>query len=172
MSLMHKIYIAIGFFSLSIFVAAIILGTDIRVERRIEVMGPDEPVYYMIVRGEPLEFIEKELNKRPRIVNESYIMDKTLLAYASESGRENVVKLLIDKGADPNGIGQPSEYTPLMSAVFSGKEQIAIILIEHGADPDLKSGGFGSSPREMAESLGNQQMLTILSNKEKRRLQP
>jgi len=97
------------------------------------------------------------------VVHDSYIIDRTLLGHAAKKGREDVVRLLLEMGADPNGRGRPGEYTPLMSAVFRGDEEIAAILIEHGADPDLGGGLIGRSPRQMAEEKGNQRMLSILA---------
>lgn len=81
------------------------------------------------------------------------------------SSRCNAVRLLLDKGADPDGLGRPGEHTPLMMAVTNNQEGTARILIEHGADPDLKA-GFGFSPRQLAE--GNERMVSILASGENR----
>lgn len=144
-------------------IAVLILGTEIRIERRLEVMGPDEPVYYMIVRGESLVTIERELQKNPQLIDDSFVLNKTLLAHAVGKGRGDVVRLLLAMGADPNGKGRPGEYTPLITAVSREQGTMVRILIEHGADPDLSGVGFGASPRELAEFMGNQRILSILA---------
>lgn len=147
--------------ALATVVVALILGAEIRIERQMEVVGPDEPVYYMIVRNEPLAAIQRELQKNPRVVRNSFIINGTLLAHAAGEGREDVVRLLLEMGADPNGRGRAGEYTPLMTAVGQGQEATAAILVEHGADPDLK-GGLGSSPRQLAEHKDHHRMLAVL----------
>jgi tetratricopeptide (TPR) repeat protein len=55
------------------------------------------------------------------------------LAYAAAQGKIEIVRLLLDQGADPNARGE-SGRTPLHRAAESGQPEIARLLIEHGAD--------------------------------------
>ena len=133
------------------------------------IVGPDgqivfvsHRVYHMIWGGRPVEAIKRELEENPRLIHDSFLMNKTLLAYAAGERRDDVVRLLLEMGADPNGRGEPGEYTPLMTAVEREQETAARILVEHGADPDLEGAG-GSSPRQLAASAGNERMLSILA---------
>lgn len=64
----------------------------------------------------------------------------TPLTLATFEGRVNVVRLLLDAGADPD---YPAEngWTPLIAASNDGRTRIVEILLEAGADPnkaDLK----------------------------------
>ena len=67
----------------------------------------------------------------------------TPLLIASDKGCNEVVKLLLDHGADPNlrrGLNrfEDSKYTPLMVSLNSQHFSTALLLLERGADPFLK----------------------------------
>jgi hypothetical protein len=57
---------------------------------------------------------------------------KTPLCTACENGQFEIVKLLIEKGADLNQFCSDRE-TPLFKSVFNGHEEIALYLIDKGA---------------------------------------
>lgn len=78
-------------------------------------------------------------------------MGYTLLHYAVASGKEPVVRLLLDCGADVNGVSPTSaaaassrqpQKSPLMIALEVGNADICALLLERGANPLLldKSG--------------------------------
>ncbi|KAG5929084.1 hypothetical protein E4U42_007234 [Claviceps africana] len=60
------------------------------------------------------------------------------LIYASCFGHENVVKVLIDAGADVNKQDQ-NQWTALMWAMTNRQKGIAKILLDHGASSDQKT---------------------------------
>jgi len=71
----------------------------------------------------------------------------TPLSWAAGYGRLDVVKVLIEKGADVNDNGRDG-WTPLMSAVKKGHSQVAELLIEKGASVEIALSGlerYGSS---------------------------
>lgn len=59
------------------------------------------------------------------------------------------VRVLLEKGADPNAVGDMGE-TPLHIAVSVGNEELIGLLLEYGADPDVTC-EFGDTPKERAE---------------------
>lgn len=59
------------------------------------------------------------------------------LHWPSFNGRCDVVKLLLDYGADPNSINREQE-TPLHSACYGNRIEIAKLLIEYGANVNAK----------------------------------
>jgi len=68
--------------------------------------------------------------------------DQTALYMASSHGYTDVVRALIDRGADLNAICQGDyglddmKWTPLHVAIFKGTPSIARTLLEHGANPN------------------------------------
>jgi ankyrin repeat protein len=64
---------------------------------------------------------------------------KTALMKAAEAGHEDMVVLLLIKGANVNLKGGLSKKTALMRAAKRGHYEIMKILLEHGADPTLES---------------------------------
>ena len=58
--------------------------------------------------------------------------------WAARNGHTQVVRMLIEKGADPN-IQDIIGWTALMKAAHKGNVEIAQILINNGADLNLKN---------------------------------
>ncbi|KAH8895767.1 ankyrin, partial [Thozetella sp. PMI_491] len=52
---------------------------------------------------------------------------------------EGIVKLLLDKGADPNSLNSWGHSTPLLRAVEMRHKVIVKLLLDKGADPNLES---------------------------------
>jgi len=80
----------------------------------------------------------------------------TVVSYGFSFEAREVAKLMIEAGADVNGVS-PDGIVPLRSAVLFKNEEMAKLLLEAGADPLLKPkysqiGDFSSS-LETAESL-------------------
>ena len=72
-------------------------------------------------------------------VNEQNVPTKrTALMIAILSGEEEVVKVLLENGADPN-IVDKNLYSPLMVAALNGNYEQVKLLLEHGAKKDLKN---------------------------------
>jgi ankyrin repeat protein len=64
---------------------------------------------------------------------ERYIPYRTNLMIAAEEGNENLAKLLVEYGADVNGIDADG-HTALMEAANGGHLNVVKFLIEHGAN--------------------------------------
>lgn len=57
------------------------------------------------------------------------------LRYACVSGCSDVVRLLLSKGADPNGVDPKYHFFPLGNAVEKGHIEVVRVLLDAGADP-------------------------------------
>ena len=58
----------------------------------------------------------------------------TLLMLAAYNGHASLVKELLAKGADANGVNDQGQ-SPLAGAVFKGHDEVVRVLVEGGADP-------------------------------------
>jgi len=65
----------------------------------------------------------------------------TPLWLALRCGEDDVVKLILDKGADVNMRAGPSGFTPLMGAVEVGRPALVKLLVERGADVNVSKDG-------------------------------
>jgi len=65
-------------------------------------------------------------------------LGRTPLIWAAASGNETVVRLLLDRGADPNS-GTKEGFTPLFYAAAYGHVAVVRILIEGGASVDFEN---------------------------------
>ncbi|XP_066303591.1 IQ motif and ankyrin repeat domain-containing protein 1-like [Branchiostoma lanceolatum] len=74
--------------------------------------------------------------------------NNTPLSEAAGGGQATTIKLLIEKGADPNTIGQ-FQRTPLYRAAFGGHLAAIEMLLQYGADPRLFASD-GATPEQVA----------------------
>jgi ankyrin repeat protein len=82
----------------------------------------------------------------PRTNNVNTVcMKMTPLHYAIMHGRADIVKALLEKGADVNAVGGDFDSTPLLLAIMSGLNdkcpdpEIVKLLLEYGADANIKN---------------------------------
>lgn len=97
------------------------------------------------------------------------------LMFACEAGHEDVVRLLLEKGADAK-IAEPGQsLTPLMAACSGAgfvnpdsKEEralsIAELLVQHGANVDAVGKG-GQTAGKFASDAGHQKVVQFLADK-------
>ena len=110
----------------------------------------------------PTEFSLVEVRKRISKLNEKSVnkedkQGSTLLKQAIRHGDEEIVKLLLEKGADIHKKGNFG-WTPLHSAVEFGNVEAVKLLLEKGAKTDITD-GLGYTPLEMAqEKLSRKQI--------------
>jgi ankyrin repeat protein len=67
----------------------------------------------------------------------------TPLHLATETNNAALVKLLLERGADPNPTTRDQAWTPLHLTTFPSpdRSEIARLLLEHGGDPTLRDAG-------------------------------
>jgi ankyrin repeat protein len=84
---------------------------------------------------------------------------KTALIVAVERNDVEMVRLLLDSGADPDLLA--GGYTPLGRAAFLGYDHVAALLLKYGADPDFKSKD-GNTPLTAAASMNRLEVIRVL----------
>jgi ankyrin repeat protein len=83
------------------------------------------------------------------------------LQIAANKGQLEVVKVLVDKGADMNYRHPLTKMTALQLAAFDGYENVVSYLASKGADINLKLKGNVSIVRAMRD-MGNKKMESLL----------
>lgn len=74
----------------------------------------------------------------------------TALMRAAYHGRVQMVRMLLEHGADPN-LMRNDKFTALSIAAFFGHTEIVDMLVQHGANTDAST-RFGTSPRMWARA--------------------
>lgn len=88
----------------------------------------------MIRADKDISNVIKTLDEYPTEIN---LIDGTPLNHAINRGRDEIVKYLVERGANVNALYE-GHYSPLMSAVGSNNIEIIKLLIEKGANVNLK----------------------------------
>jgi Ankyrin repeats (3 copies) len=91
------------------------------------------------------------------------------LALASQFGRVEIVRALLDAGEDPdryNPVESHSHSTPMHQAAFAGHYGVVRILVERGARVDRKDILWQGTPADWAEHAGNVELEAYLRGKE------
>ena len=97
-------------------------------------------------------------------INAQNFNGSTPLHFASRNGHEQVVRVLLDKGADANAMFKDDGWTPLHFASQNGYEQVVRMLLDKGADVNAKDIG-GWAPLHNASEYGYEQVVRVLLDK-------
>jgi hypothetical protein len=97
---------------------------------------------------------------------QGYFFEYTALMAAAGNGHTELVKLLIDKGADMNAIwpGWSNGVTALMIAAYNGHTEVVKLLLDKGADVDVKN-PYGMTALIYAAIHGHTEIARLLMNK-------
>ena len=119
-------------------------GNTVRLEQQLQSRGDDgilkRVLNYAIVNNRPdtVRMLLKHMNLSDLDNSE----EETPLRLASRCGSGEIVRLLIQNGADVNGHGRgDNDNTPLSEALSNQRFDAAAILVENGAD--VNTYGFG-----------------------------
>lgn len=94
-------------------------------------------------------------------VNCNDAINRPSLLYACSSDHLDIIKLLLDKGANPNLAEKPTGYTSIHVAAFAKNIAVAELLLTHGADPNIK-GQDGQTALMIATLKQDQPMIELL----------
>ncbi|KAJ5169200.1 uncharacterized protein N7482_004794 [Penicillium canariense] len=93
------------------------------------------------------------------------ISGRAPLHYAAEIGHIEIVKLLLDKGADPNINEVHSGRTPLYYAAEKGYNEVVKLLLDKGANPNTNEVRDGRTPLHCAVGKGYNEVVKLLLDK-------
>lgn len=96
-----------------------------------------------IDRNTPVNVSELLVEKSGNADAQDESLQRTALHYAAESGNSDMVKTLLERGANPN-IGDSKAQVALHCAASSGFDGIVRLLLEHAGIPSSGSDGKGA----------------------------
>ena len=108
-------------------------------------------IHAALYKGE-LSIAQLLITSRDADVNLRDDEDSTPLHIASQSGRPELVKLLLDHNADVNAM-KSGHSPPLFAALLSGNTEVVQLLMDHGADLNVQD-DKGSTALHIASSNG------------------
>lgn len=92
--------------------------------------------------------------------SQSEIEGVSVLSHAVGGGNLQIVRLLLDKGATPDGFPREAQ-SPLHWAVSTGKPEVARLLLEKGANPHVRDDA-GHDVLEMAIRYDKPELVELL----------
>lgn len=95
------------------------------------------------------------------------------LAWASQFGHVDIVRLLLDLGEDPNRFnpqGAHSHSTPLHQAALAGHRDVVELLVERGGRLDIRDIHYQGTAAEWADYAGQTELAAYLRAHEGRRV--
>ena len=99
-------------------------------------------------------------NRTANIVNAADSQNRTSLSIAAEYGHIELVKLLLDQGAEVNA--QDRSYgNALQAASYRGYEKIVKLLLDQGAEVNAQGGMYGNA-LQAASYGGHEQIIKLL----------
>ena len=118
-----------------------------------------EKAITLLLRGRPLEEIQKAVAESGKSVDGIPWLDGSLLYWAALDTRMDVAEWLLAKGVNPTGTNPSMQ--PLAAAIAEQDLPMVKFLVKSAADPDLWPKG-GISPRELAYEIRNREILAAL----------
>jgi ankyrin repeat protein len=124
-------------------------------------MSIEDKIGFAIMHGSTTDKIENLIKSSPSLVNGKFLNEPFILL-AAQSGRIDVVRLLIEHGADVNAKGMGG-FTALHVAAGKGYRDIVELLLLNGADVNAKTRDL-STPLHMAVEGGADVVETLLEH--------
>jgi hypothetical protein len=90
---------------------------------------------------------------------------RTLLSFAAGEGHDDIVRLLLEKGAEIEVKDGKYGYTPLLWAAGNGHEAVVKLLLEKGAEIEAKDGSYGYTPLLWAARNEHEAVIKLLLDK-------
>lgn len=108
-----------------------------------------------------VEAVQQIVQNDPQVLNPKDEFEFSPLALASEKGKTDIVKFMLDKGAD---VKLPGNSQSLLNAAMNGHTEIARMLIEKGMDVNQKFEN-GWTLLHHATQKGKMEVITLLLEK-------
>lgn len=127
--------------------------------RYTKIETPKSPLHLAVYSGD-LESAKLILQSDPNAANLQDENGLTPLHIASRGDAINIVKLLLEAGADPKA-KDPRKNTPLHSACYFGNIKTAGLLVKANAELNAQN-EYGVTPLHMATRMGQSEVVDLL----------
>lgn len=107
-----------------------------------------------------IDAIKAFLDENPEQISIRDDNGRSMISWAAQQGYINMIKLLIEKGADINSCDERSKETPLHNAIGQDNIEAAIYLIDNGADLKVRD----IDGRTLLHDLANKKALGFWEN--------
>jgi ankyrin repeat protein len=124
---------------------------------------PDGRTPLMLTAFNGHSSIVLELIGKDAEVDRKDLEGRTALMYASSGPFPETVKILLDKGANPNHADSGEHFTSLMHAAAEGRLEVVKLLVEYGADPALRDVD-NDNAESFAKQAGHQAVVDYLQS--------
>lgn len=114
------------------------------------------------IRAGQIDMVEQSLKIDPSVINQKDERGFTPLIMATYVGQTEIVKLLIQNGADINQKGAQGN-TALMGVCFKGSQEMARLLIDAGADIQIKN-DMGMTAIDFAKQYDQSAIVELLKS--------
>jgi ankyrin repeat protein len=123
----------------------------------------DESVEFTDALGKgDMKLVKKYVEAEPAVVNQKFFA-WTPIQMAANNDRLDVIKYLVEKGAEKNYQHPLTKMTAFHLAAYDGFEDVVKYLAEKGADVNLKMKGDVSILRAVKDE-GNTKMVELLTS--------
>jgi ankyrin repeat protein len=119
---------------------------------------------YREIEAHDVDGLAALIDRFPELVHARGTNDNDLLGMAGATHDERLVKVLLDRGADPRR-GNAHGWTPLHQAAYSDLPAMARMLLDAGAQVDVSARGDGGTPLIVALFWGNRTTAEVLADR-------
>jgi ankyrin repeat protein len=107
-----------------------------------------------------LEAVKRLIEQDPKLVNSRNSLGRFPLEIAAQTGRMEIVRFLLEKGADVN-LNRDGSTALHMAALYGGKTELVVLLLEKGADMNART-KRGDTPLNLAVIGGQRAIADLL----------
>ncbi len=124
--------------------------------------APPFAAAYRAIEAHDVEGLRAQLERHPALIEDVGTNGNDLLGLAAATCDERLVKLLLDRGADP-ARANAHGWTALHQAAYSGHVPLATMLIAAGSPLHVSARGDGGTPLIVALFWGHREMAEVLA---------
>ena len=126
---------------IAVIIFLILFNYFMRVSLIIAIRKNDYTAVKTILNIYPFAINQRYLNRLEEIMSEGFEHNNTPLMEACEKNNTEIIKLLVERGADINKHSRAPISYPLIAVLQNRNYEMAWYLIEHGADVLVSEGG-------------------------------